>query len=91
MNKYIPLLLTLCLLLTACGGSTEESSAPAVTTTVAPAGATAHYSSYGVRSMRLRVTSGTDELDRMWDLNNLYQQQAFSVYQTLNVAQFQES
>ena len=91
MKKCLLLLLTLCLLLTACGGPTEESSAPAVTTTTVPEGVTTHYSSYAVRSMRLRVTSGTDQLERMGEVNNLYDQQAYGVFQTLNTAAYNKS
>ena len=96
MKKYIAMWLALCLLLTGCGGAAGTSD-PTTTATTTTTGTTVpdvtglYYADYSVRSMRLRVTSGTDELDRMWDLNNLYQQQAFSVYQTLNVAKFQES
>ena len=90
MKKCIILLLALCLFLTACGGDGGET-APTTTTTTAGKPATTYYSDYAVRSMRLAVTSGTDELDRMWDLNNLYQQQAYSVYQTLNVPSYQQS
>lgn len=90
MKKCIALLAALCLLLTACGGGGGET-APTTTTTTAGKPASTYYSDYAVRSMRLSVTSGTDELDRMWNLNNLYQQQAFSVYQTLNVASYRQS
>jgi len=90
MKKLIPLFLSLCLLLAACGTGGGVTSDPDTTTTT-PKPATLYYSDYAVRSMRLSVTSGTDELDRMWDLNNLYQQQAFLVYQTLNVTSYQES
>ena len=90
MKKCIILLLALCLFLTACGGDGGET-APTTTTTTAGKPATIYYSDYAVRSMRLSVTSGTDELDRMWELNNLYQQQAYSVYQTLNVPSYQQS
>lgn len=90
MNKCIALLLSLCLLLTACAaGGDDASSAPAATTAAAPA--ETYYADYSVRSMRLSVTSGTDQLDRMWDLNNLYQQQALSVYRVLNVASYRRS
>lgn len=88
MKKYIPILLSLCLLLTACGGGGEASSTPATTT---PTGAEPYYSSYGVRSMRLTVTSGTDQLEGMGDLNNLYQQQAAKVYQILNTPAYNKS
>lgn len=94
MKRYVAAVTALCLLLTACGGggTTADTAMPAPTSTAPVAKPVAtYYSDYSVRSMRLSVTSGTDELDRMWDLNNVYQQQAFSVYQTLNVAGFQES
>lgn len=94
MKRYVAVVAALCLLLTACGGGgpAADTAMPAPTSTAAVAKpVTTYYSDYAVRSMRLSVTSGTDELDRMWDLNNLYQQQALSVYQTLNVAGFQES
>ena len=91
MKPYLPLFLALCLLLTACGGGGEASSAPPPTTTIAPTGVDAYYSAYEVRSMRLKITSGTDALDRMGELNNLYQKQAYAVYQTLNTAAYAKS
>ena len=90
MNKYIPLFLTLCLLLTACGGPTEESSAPAAPV-VQTDPLTPHYSAYTVRSMRATITSGTDELEGMVGLNNLYQNQAAGLYDTLNTPAYRES
>ena len=97
VKKCIAMWLALCLLLTACGGAGASDPDAAPTTTTTTTGTTVpdvtglYYSDYSVRSMRLSVTSGTDQLERMWDLNNLYQQQAFSVYRTLNVAAFEKS
>lgn len=89
MKKCLYILLCLCLLLTACGGGGDTSEP--LKPTVAPDPFTPFYSDYGVRSMRVRVVSGTDELDRMGDLNNLYDNQALSLYQTLNTAAYRES
>lgn len=90
MKKCLYWLLCLCLLLTACGGGADTSEPP-TPTTVATDPFTPCYPDYGVRSMRVRVVSGTDELDRMVDLNNLYDNQALSLYQTLNTAAYRES
>ena len=89
MKKCLYIVLCLCLLLTACGG-VEDTSEPQKTT-AAPDPFDPFYSDYGVRSMRVRVVSGTDELDRMVDINNLYDHQALSLYQTLNTAAYRES
>lgn len=89
MKKCLYIVLCLCLLLTACGGGTDTSEPQK--STAAPDPFDPFYSDYGVRSMRVRVVSGTDELDRMVDINNLYDHQALSLYQTLNTAAYRES
>ena len=74
MKKGIACCLALCLLLTGCGGAetpTPDTTTTTTTSTTVPDVTGLYYADYSVRSMRLRVTSGTDELDRMWDLNNL--------------------
>ena len=90
MKKYLPIALSLCLLLAACGGPAEESSAPSAPT-LQPDPLTPHYSSYAVRSMRATVTSGTDELEGMAGINNLYQNQAATLYDKLNTPAYRES
>lgn len=89
MKKCIAWILVLCLLLTACGGTTtgDGESKP----TAAPDPFTPYYSDYAVRSMQATVVSVTEELGVMGVLNNLYENQAATLYQKLNTAAYRES
>lgn len=88
MKRLTPLLLALCLLLTACGGGGTAS-----TPEPAPEGDpfTPYYSDYTVRSMQAAVVSVTEKLGYLGVLNNLYENQAATLYEKLNTPSYRES
>lgn len=88
MKKFWILWLTVCLLLTGCGGGETPTEAEP---TAPPEPFSPHYSDYADRGMTATVQSGTTRLKAMGMLNNLYEGQAAAVYETLNPAGFYKS
>lgn len=89
MKKAIPMLLALCLLLGGC--TTTGSGGGTTTATKPPEPYSVHYTDYAQRSMTATVVSYAEELGYMGRLNNLYENQAATLYEKLNTEEYLRS